>query len=383
MPKPPSWTAVCERTTPSPRLAGSPRAPGGGRMVDVAPGGGDGAAGEHAVPVAQFEGPADRGCSGALLLAHVERQPGGVGEDADHPGVAGQPAGGLRRDRAGEDEFATGNTGGRACGAQSEPVDADPHLRRRTADGGQVSAAQRPTGEGDQRVPHSLAVGAEVPGRAVAVHLRFQGGAHGLAADRVQVPGQVHPTVRADRHPEDPRQPGRVVQRPVGIDRVHPPADRLRGVLRAQRPRGLGEHRVGGGQVDADGLGHRHPSGRDRAGHRCHVGRSHRTLGVGRGQAGQLRQPLPVPDQIRRRPSGEPAVPGQPRLHRHHAVGALHLPFLARGDRAGLRGGQPIDPQLDQRQELTQLLVAHRVRVEVGRIELREVLEHRHPRRHC
>src|SRR5215217_85820 len=94
MVKPPSWTAVCERTTPSPRLAGSPRAPGGGRVVDVAPGGRDGAAGEHAVPVALFQGVADGGGGAALLLADVQRQAGGVGEHAHHAGLAGQPAGG-------------------------------------------------------------------------------------------------------------------------------------------------------------------------------------------------------------------------------------------------------------------------------------------------
>ena len=87
---------------------------------------------------------------------------------------------------------------------------------------GQLAAAQGPAGEGDQRVAHPLAVAAQVAGRAVAVHHRLQRGVHGLPADRVQVPGQVDPAVGADRHPEDPRQPGRVVQGAVGVDRRPP-----------------------------------------------------------------------------------------------------------------------------------------------------------------
>src|SRR4051794_17726264 len=87
-------------------------------VVDVAPGGRGGAAGEHAVPVAVFHRPADGGGGGALFLADVQWKGGGVGEQPHHAGVAGQPAGGLGGDRAGEGQFAAGDAGGSAGGAE-------------------------------------------------------------------------------------------------------------------------------------------------------------------------------------------------------------------------------------------------------------------------
>ena len=96
-PKPPSWTAVWCRSqsrAPFSQLVGPPWAQWTTWWTSHQAARG-GAAGEHAVPVAQLHGPADRGGRGALLLADVQRQPGRVGQDPHHPGVAGQPAGGL------------------------------------------------------------------------------------------------------------------------------------------------------------------------------------------------------------------------------------------------------------------------------------------------
>jgi hypothetical protein len=350
--------------------------------VDVAPGGRDRAAGEHAVPVALVQGVADGGGGAALLLADVQRQAGGVGEHAHHAGVAGQPAGGLGGDRPGEGQFAAGDPDRSAVGAQGEPVDGHPHLGGGAAHRGQLAAAQRAAGQRDQRVAHPPAVAAPVTGRPVAVPLRLQSGVHGLPADRVQMPGQVDPAVGADRHPQDPRLPGGVVQRPVRIDAGHPAADRLRGVLRPERPGGVGEHRVGGGQVDAVGVGDGHPGRGHRGGHHGHVGGGDRAGGVGGGQLRQPRQPPAVADQVGRRPAGEPAVPGQPRRHADHAVDLLHLPRLPGRDRPGLQRGQPVDADLGQRKNLPQLLVGQVGRVEVGRVQPGQLLEHRPPRRH-
>ena len=72
---------------------------------------------------------ADGGGGGALGAADVQRQPVGAG---DHPGdraVAGQPAGGLGRDRPGPAQLPARHARGGAGGGQRLPVDGHPHVR--------------------------------------------------------------------------------------------------------------------------------------------------------------------------------------------------------------------------------------------------------------
>ena len=132
-------------------------------------------------------------------------------------------------------------TPGAPRGAQREPVDGDPDLGALPADGGQPTGGEGAAGEFDQGVALALAVGAQVAGRAVAVHQGLEGGVQVFPADRVQVPGEVDAPFGGDGHPEDPGLPGGVVQGAVGVDAGDPAADRLGGVLRAQRARRLGQ----------------------------------------------------------------------------------------------------------------------------------------------
>ncbi len=165
----------------------------------------------------------------------------------------------------------------------------------------QRSGGQCLAGEFDEGVAQPLAVGAHIAGGAVAVHDRLQGGVQVFPAEGVEVSGEVDPALRADGHPEHPVHPGGVVQGAVGVDAGHPAADGLRGVLRAQGAGGVGEHGVGGGQVDAVGRCHPDPGGGDRGGDQVDVGGGDRPGGVGGGQDRQVGEPPAGPQQRRSR----------------------------------------------------------------------------------
>ena len=171
---------------------------------------------------------------------------------------------------------------------------------------GQLAGPQRLAGQLDQGVAHPLAVGAQVVGRPIAVH-------HAPPARCAPSPRPPDPDARTDRSGRRALTAMRNTRgSPAASSRVPSgsmPATQRRTALAVssgpERQRGLGEHRVGGGQVDAVGLGHRHPGRRHRRGHRRHVRRRDRAFGVGRRQPRQLRQPPPVPDQPGRVPAGD------------------------------------------------------------------------------
>jgi hypothetical protein len=83
-----------------------------------------------------------------------------------------------------------------------------------------------------------VGVAAEIAGR-VAGDRRLERGVQVVAADRVQVAGQVDAAVGGYRHPERPRPAGGVVQRPVGVDAGDPAVP--------GQPRLGGDHAVGAG----------------------------------------------------------------------------------------------------------------------------------------
>ena len=329
------------------------------------------------MPVAGLDGAPDRCGGGALLSTDVQRQPRGANEHSHHPGVTGQPASRLHTDRAGERQLPAGHAGCAALGTQRHQVDVHSHLCGRTPHGRQPPGLQRLPGEFDEGTAHPLPVRPEVAGRPIGVHQRLQCGVQGLSADRVQMPGQVHPPTGTDGHPQHPRHPGRLVQGPVRIDARHPSANRLCGVLRPQQPGGLRQHPIGGGQVDALRLGRGNPRRRHRPCHHIHMCRRHRTPGVGGGKLRQIPQTAAGPNECGRLTARQPAMSGQPGLHRRHAVCPLRLAPLRCRDRSGQQRGHLVDPTLQHRKSVEQLSIGEPVGVERAEIHGGELVQQR------
>jgi hypothetical protein len=214
---------------------------------------------------------------------------------------------------------------------------------------GRSPARRARRGEFDRGVVLAVAVGAGVPGRPVAVEQGLEGGVQVFAADRVEVAGEVDAAAGGDGHPEQPGLAGGVVEGAVGVDAGDPAADGEGGVLGAQRHRGRGQDLVGGGRVDAVGLGGGQPGRGERGGDHLDVG------------GGDL--------------SGDPAVPGQPALHRDHAVGALGVAAVGGGDEPGLRRGQLVERALERRDAVEQLAVGELGGIEDGQVESGELVE--------
>ena len=233
-------------------------------VVDVAPGGRGAAAREHAVQVAELHGAADRGGSGPLCMADIQGKPVGTGDDPHHPGVAGQPAGGLGTDGPGERQLAARHPGRPALGAEGHEVDAHPDLRPLTADLGQRAGRQHLAAQLDEGVTLPLGVacggrrradGRSSPTPARCARSRRRPGRDG----RTGRPGR-----RCDGASRKTRgSPAASSSSPVGVDPGDPPAHRLAGVLRAECAGRVGEHPVGDGNVDADLGGSCHAGRRD------------------------------------------------------------------------------------------------------------------------
>ena len=238
------------------------------------------------------------------------------------PGRAGGLAG---RSEPGEGQFAAGRRRARPRSAQRRhPVDGHPHLRApRRAPSADLAGPSVP-GERARpgRRPSARPYGAQVvrPGRSPFIS-RLQRG----CAPSPRRPGPRGRTGRpaplgADRHPEHPRHPGR--RRPAcRPGRCRRPTRRTAFAVSSgpRAPCRLGEHRVGRVQVDAVG-GRRRRSvpACTAAVTSCRRGPDVTApCGVGRGQRPAAR-PSRRPSRTRSaaaRP-GDPAVPGEPGLHR-------------------------------------------------------------------
>src|SRR4051794_23383144 len=133
-------------------------------MMDVAPGGRCGAAGEDAVPVPLLGRPADRGRGGSLLTADVHGEAVRSGDDPDDTCVAGQPAGGLGGDRSGEQQLAADHPDGGPFGTQRHEVDRHTYLRTLAPHLRQAAVVQRLSCELDEGIAHALTVAASVTG---------------------------------------------------------------------------------------------------------------------------------------------------------------------------------------------------------------------------
>jgi len=330
---------VCERTAPSPRLASSPRAPGGGRVVGVTPVGGCGAAGEHTALVSRVQRAADVVGEEPILPADVDRLGVRAEHDPADAAVAGQPAG-----AGGGDDRAEAGAGCAVPGVRVDEVtdaDGDHHMRRGRAQSGQVAGGEGVVGPLHQGVAQLLAAAAGVAGGPGGLHHRLQHRLDLLPADRVELEAAGAAAVGV---PYDRQHPllGRVGFGAVGVEACQVVVHHLRQLLVRASRRGVGEHPVDRGDVHVGGLsGGQMLVPRHRRDHRDLLG-GHPPLGERLGHRGQVLQCPPGAHQPVRRACREPTVTAQPGLHRLQPVDLRSLGQLPLPHRTRDLGVQPV-----------------------------------------
>jgi hypothetical protein len=186
--------------------------------MDVAPVGGGGAAGEHAVPVAAFDGAAQMRRDDPLVAADVQRQPVGAHHHPGDRGVAGQPAGAGGGDPRPEPGAGRARPG-RAGVGEVLDVDGDDDVRLDRAQQRQAPRRERVVGQLHQRVGQLLGPRADVALWAGGLHDRLQRGLQLLPTHGVQLPAQTQRAVGVPGQAQGPALGG-VRLGPVGIQRL-------------------------------------------------------------------------------------------------------------------------------------------------------------------
>jgi hypothetical protein len=123
-------------------------------------------------------------------------------------------------------------------------------------------------------------------------------------------------------------------------------------------------------------------AGGEGGGDHRHVGGGDLPGGVGGGQRGQQVEAAAGAEQGGGVPAGDPAVPGQPGLHRPHAVGVLGVAPVAGGGQPGLQRAELVEGGLQQREGVEQFGVGELGRVEGGQVEGGDLVEQRAQLRH-
>ena len=329
-------------------------------VVHVAPVGGGGAAGEHAVLVPSFHGLAQPGGDHPVVPAQIQRHSLGGHHDPGDAAVAGQPAGAGGGDARPE-------PGPRRAGLGSGvdqvlQVHVDHHVRLDRPQGRQAARGQGVVGQLHQRIGVLLGAGPLITLGAVGLHDRLDRGLQLLPAYGVQLTAHGSEPIGVPGDDQPPALGGvrfgtvGVQGFAVGLHHLRQPVVSLPDRQRDQRLLDRGQvHPLLGGRSELLGSGD-WGDDRDLPGGQA-------TVSEGGGDRGQVFQCPPAADQPGGLGRGEVGVSAQPRAHGLEPVVFGGASQLACPHRAGdLRGElvlrdqqrpQPVQQQrADQRLEV-------------------------------